>query len=64
MAQDRYLKGVLTILQPECTHMGCEVEWNTAEQSWDCPCHGSRFTAEGRVIGGPAEKPLERINSI
>jgi len=64
VAASRDLKGVLTILQPECTHMGCEVEWNTAEQSWDCPCHGSRFTAEGRVIGGPAEKPLERISPI
>lgn len=37
-----------------CTHMECIVKWNEAETSWDCPCHGSRFTYEGKVIEGPA----------
>jgi glycine/D-amino acid oxidase-like deaminating enzyme/nitrite reductase/ring-hydroxylating ferredoxin subunit len=50
--------GVLHAVSPACTHLGCDVAWNSAEKSWDCPCHGSRFTPEGGVINGPAVSDL------
>ncbi|MDR7857221.1 FAD-dependent oxidoreductase [Tissierella sp.] len=57
----------LHIVNTTCTHMGCELNWNSAEKSWDCPCHGSRFSYEGKVIEGPAVKPLKAgydVNTI
>ncbi|HET6399660.1 MAG TPA: FAD-dependent oxidoreductase, partial [Candidatus Thermoplasmatota archaeon] len=51
--------GQLHSVVARCSHMGCIVSWNTAEQSWDCPCHGSRFAPSGAVLRGPATKPLE-----
>jgi glycine/D-amino acid oxidase-like deaminating enzyme/nitrite reductase/ring-hydroxylating ferredoxin subunit len=51
--------GTVHAVSPVCTHMGCTVTWNTAETTWDCPCHGSRFTCDGQVIQGPAVKDLE-----
>ncbi|UOR13650.1 FAD-dependent oxidoreductase [Halobacillus amylolyticus] len=54
--------GNLSLVDTACTHMGCELSWNTAERSWDCPCHGSRFTTGGKVIEGPATKPLKKLS--
>jgi Rieske Fe-S protein len=47
-------------VSPVCTHLGCQVNFNAAERSWDCPCHGSRFAPDGRVLEGPAVHRLER----
>lgn len=54
----------LHVVNTTCTHMGCELMWNSAESSWDCPCHGSRFSYEGDIIEGPAVKPLDIHNDV
>lgn len=53
--------GQLQLFDATCPHLGCVVQWNADEKSFDCPCHGSRFTKEGIVINGPADENLERI---
>ncbi|UNC93783.1 Rieske 2Fe-2S domain-containing protein [Candidatus Contubernalis alkalaceticus] len=57
-------KNKIHAVNVTCTHMGCDLAWNAAELSWDCPCHGSRFTYEGDIIEGPALKSLRTDDSF
>ncbi len=52
--------GQLHAVSLRCTHLGCLLRFNAAERSWDCPCHGSRFSVDGTVLEGPAVHPLDR----
>jgi glycine/D-amino acid oxidase-like deaminating enzyme/nitrite reductase/ring-hydroxylating ferredoxin subunit len=52
--------GRLHAVSARCTHLYCQVRWNDVERSWDCPCHGSRFSPDGEVLNGPAVRPLDR----
>jgi len=54
--------GTLKMLHPVCPHAGCIVQWNSAEKSWDCPCHGARYDVDGRVLNGPSVSGLRRID--
>jgi glycine/D-amino acid oxidase-like deaminating enzyme/nitrite reductase/ring-hydroxylating ferredoxin subunit len=58
VAVHRRADGHLDRCSARCTHLGCVVAWNAFERSWDCPCHGSRFAADGAVLEGPATAPL------
>ncbi len=53
------LTGLLTPTVPRCPHLGCALKWNPREHSWDCPCHGSRFAGDGRLLNGPATGDLK-----
>ena len=55
------IKGKLHAIDPVCPHAKCMVDWNSAEKSWDCPCHGSRFSYDGELLTGPARRGLDPI---
>ncbi|WP_027168598.1 FAD-dependent oxidoreductase [Mesorhizobium sp. WSM3224] len=57
----REKSGALHAVEAVCTHKGCTVSWNNADRTWDCPCHGSIFAADGSLIHGPARKPLQPV---
>jgi glycine/D-amino acid oxidase-like deaminating enzyme/nitrite reductase/ring-hydroxylating ferredoxin subunit len=59
VAMYRDPSGALFRMSPVCTHAGCIVHWNEAERTWDCPCHGGRYTADGRRLYGPPAHDLE-----
>ena len=56
-------KGEVHERSAVCRHLGCIVKWNTLENTWDCPCHGSRYDALGKVIQGPANSDLEELTA-
>ncbi|MGC1274437.1 MAG: FAD-dependent oxidoreductase [Planctomycetaceae bacterium] len=60
LAVYRDAHGLTHALSPACTHAGCNVHWNDAEHTWDCPCHGGRYAATGERIYGPPPADLER----
>jgi Rieske Fe-S protein len=59
-AVHRDAEGQVHAVSARCTHLGCLVAFNRAEGAWECPCHGSRFAPDGKVVQGPAVRPLER----
>ncbi|MEJ8843725.1 FAD-dependent oxidoreductase [Lacibacter sp. H375] len=61
LAAYRDSKGELLVYNASCPHLGCVVQWNADEKTFDCPCHGSRFSKEGTVVNGPAISKLKRI---
>jgi len=61
VAAFRDANGDLHAFSAVCPHLGCVVRWDSCEKTWDCPCHGSRFDALGRVVNGPAISDLERV---
>lgn len=58
------LNGQLHTLKPSCRHLQCDVKWNKAELSWDCPCHGARYSYRGEMLTGPSDSDLRIINLV
>jgi cytochrome b6-f complex iron-sulfur subunit len=58
VAKDPTNPQQLLAVNPTCTHQGCTVKWSASEKKYDCPCHDAEFAADGKVLKGPASKPL------
>jgi menaquinol-cytochrome c reductase iron-sulfur subunit len=57
----RHAENDLTVFSPVCTHLGCYYAWNQQAGRFECPCHGSVFSMDGKVLGGPAPRPLDTL---
>jgi menaquinol-cytochrome c reductase iron-sulfur subunit len=57
----RQAEGEVTVFAPLCTHLGCGYRWNSDDLTFKCPCHNSIFNIDGKVIAGPAPRPLDRL---
>ncbi len=57
----RLATNEVTVYSPICTHLGCGFRWDAGEKEFKCPCHGSVFDLNGKVVGGPAPRPLDRL---
>jgi glycine/D-amino acid oxidase-like deaminating enzyme/nitrite reductase/ring-hydroxylating ferredoxin subunit len=64
LAVSRREDGSLCVRSAVCPHLGCHVQWNSAERSWDCPCHGSRYEATGAVLNGPTTRELDQAEGV
>jgi glycine/D-amino acid oxidase-like deaminating enzyme/nitrite reductase/ring-hydroxylating ferredoxin subunit len=64
LAAYRCEDGRVLVVGAKCSHMGCDIQWNAAESSWDCHCHGSRFAPDGQVLEGPALAALAHAQEI
>lgn len=53
--------GELHLVNTRCPHLGCQLQWNASEKTWDCPCHGSRFSLDGHLLEDPAQKDLDKV---
>lgn len=56
--------GKIYLVSVTCPHLGCQLEWNPDEKTWDCPCHGSRFTYQGELLDGPAENGVDTYHEL
>jgi nitrate reductase gamma subunit len=57
----RHMDNTLTVFSPICPHLGCHYHWNPGSQHFECPCHGSIYALNGKVLGGPAPRPLDTL---
>lgn len=57
------MEGMLSLSTKRCPHLGCALKWNKAEHSWDCPCHGSRFSKEGKLLDNPANCDIKNLDN-